>query len=231
MHNLEHLHALPHSIVQVRNEILPLIRAHPQHEFGQNRRRTIYNVLRETPQGEQAAKWLALLSAQRVLSIYEQTIAQLEQYDEETRTFPRQVLQAVEGILKQTSSDDSPRWLVNELYHFLHIGLDLRVPYLALKATYEAACEVLGGIPLRSQVSLRKIDPNGAIEWRSSTTLSDEELAGIGCSADDAAVNAAYAWAEVPNRKYDYAKVLEFWEWWLLEALPQAWENAASIHE
>jgi hypothetical protein len=63
---------------------------------------------------------------------------------------------------------------------------------------------------------------------------TDEELRDF--SGRDAASAAILAYATItednyPTGKLDPSKCLEFWEWWLTEAIPQVWELTPQIRE
>jgi hypothetical protein len=89
----------------------------------------------------------------------------------------------------------------------------------------------MGTVPLQSHISKAVQREDGTIEYVSSDKWTDEELAGAGANAADAAVNAAYAFARISETgQFDYHKLLEFWIWWLEEAVPQAWRNAGETH-
>ncbi len=224
---------IPEEVQGLLDEALQIVQTHPNHELGQNERRIIYETLRSIPRGEVACRWLAILAAQRVLPIYEHALTTINEYQENDEfgvnavQKPRYMLHAVEQVMLGLIARESVKEAWDDFYHFLHIGLDKRVPYLALSATYEAVCEAMGTIPLHNQVSKAVHLDKGTTEYVSSDKWTDEELAGAGANAADAAVNAVYAYAQIAGtRQFDYQKVLEFWRWWLEEAIPQAWKKA-----
>jgi hypothetical protein len=58
------------------------------------------------------------------------------------------------------------------------------------------------------------------------STDRDEEL--VGTTSMDTAGTAAYAFASPKGGEvtvYDYDNLLFFWEWWLRDAIPLAWEK------
>jgi immunity protein Imm5 of predicted polymorphic toxin system len=227
---------LPEEVQLAIGEASKVILISPTHEMGQNHRRRIYRALHSTPRGEVGCQWLALLAAQRVLPIYEHALAKIDEYREKDQfgvnaiQKPRYMLKAMEQVIRGMIPRESISEARYDFYGFMHIGLDKRVPYLALSAAYEAVCEVMGAIPLQTQVSKAVRHEDGTIEYVSSDQWTDEELAGAGANADDAAVNAAYAYAQNSDTsQFDYQKVLEFWSWWLEEAIPQAWKMAGEM--
>ncbi len=228
---------LPKEVQRLIDTAIDIIQAHPHHELGQTHRRKIYEALRLTPQGEVACKWLALSAAECVLPIYEQALANIEDYNQENSAGltasqkPRHILGLMEKVLLGVKTLESIRNDCDNFYHFMHIGLDLRVPYLALSAAYEAMSEVIGIVPLSSRVSKEVRHDDGRIEIVNSAMFTDEELAGTGGNTSDAAVNAAYALAKTtkPNQ-FDYQIVHDFWKWWLKVAIPLAWNKAGETN-
>ena len=224
---------LPQALQHMIDKAISAVQNHPRHELGQARRRAIYDVLRLSPRGEVASLWLALFAAQKVLPIYEHALAAIDEYqaiDESGVSIvqkPRHMLAAAELTLQGTHSWEAMRAARDDFYQDMHLGFDRRVPYLALIAAYEAVCEVTGTVPLSSRISKAVQCDRGTTVYVSSDKWTDEELAGAGANAADAAVNAAYAYAQMPDtREIDYVKVLQFWTWWLREAIPQAWTIA-----
>jgi hypothetical protein len=224
---------LPEDVQFAIGEASKILLIHSNHEMGQNHRRMIYQALQATPRGQVACRWLAILAAQRVLPIYENALARIDEYQEKDEfgvnavQKPRYMLNAVEQAMLGVVPRESIREAWDDFYHFMHIGLDKRVPYLALSAAYEAVCQVMGTAPLHTRISKAVRRENSTIEYVKSDKWTDEELAGAGANAADAAVNAAYAYAQImETRQFDYQKILEFWNWWLEEAIPQAWKKA-----
>jgi hypothetical protein len=254
---------IPEPLQRVLDEAVALVRAHPTHELGQNKRREIYELLRSlAPYGEQARKWLAILSAQRVQPLYQQIVSQID-WKVSTEVIQEEE-QLLEEMVKQriAEGDEAAKeWLVplenmaqrvikiaedvmtgvialeyakaassDTFYHTMAIGGHNHFPeqaYLALSAAEEALSEVLAVIPLQNRISGDLTDADGSVACIRSDRWTDEELAGAGCNAADAAVNAAYAFAGNPTRRsYDYVKVCAFWEWWLRDAILTAWNRA-----
>lgn len=227
---------LPEEVQLAIGEASKVLLISPTHEMGQNHRRRIYRALQSTPRGEVACQWLALLAAHRVLPIYEHALAKIDEYREQDEfgvnaiQKPRYMLnamgQVIRGMIPRESIINEARY---DLDGFMHIGLDKRVPYLAVSAACEAVDEVMGAMPLQTQISKAVRHDDGTIEYVGSDKWTDEELAGAGANADDAAVDAAYAYAQnSETSQFDYEKVLEFWNWWLEEAIPQAWKMAGA---
>src|SRR5687767_146291 len=105
---------IPEPLQGVLDEAVALVRAHPTHELGQIKRREIYQLLRSlAPYGEQACKWLAILSAKRVQPIYAQIVSQLDWIESDELTLEEEQLFA-EMITQRIAEGDeaAKEWLV-----------------------------------------------------------------------------------------------------------------------
>ncbi len=230
--------SLPIAIRQMIDEALMAVRKDPLHEMGQDRRRRIYEALWSSPLGEKACKWLAILSARRVQPIYQEGVAASSFANHEFAAgLLDRILSIAEKILTgELSHEDLQRGEENgeieDFYHSILVAAEKEFPYyvwLAALAADNTRLEALGYQPLQTRISGEMADENGNMIITSSDRWSDVRLAGSGCHADDAAVDAAFAFAKCSTREqYDTSKVLEFWEWWLAEAIPHAWEKALS---
>lgn len=226
--------SLPTTLQQLCDETLAMVRAHPSHEMGQSQRLRIYEALWSTSTGEKASRWLAILSARRVQPIYRQSIA-TSRYanDDKVVGLLDRMLEIAEKIVRgELAIEDVRRGIeagdIEDFYHEILVAFYgfPRYVWLATLAAYHALWEALGARPLQTKVSRIVDDENGNMIITGSDALTDVELSGSGCHADDAPVDAAYAFAKLARQSYDVGKVLEFWEWWLTEAIPQAWKKA-----
>lgn len=218
---------IPPEIRRLIQETLDSTRAHPKHEMGQRQRRKIYQALWTTSQGDSASKWLAILAARRVQPLYEQAVATSslahEQFDEgPVMGLVDRMLQLAERIATGALAPDeviegTRRGDIEDFYHNTLVATHDEFPYyvwLATNAAYYALSETLGVRPLEATVSGQVTNENGNPVHSRSDTWSDDQLAGSGCHAADASVDAAYAFAEMTaERSYDISKLLEFWEW------------------
>ncbi len=214
---------------------------HPQHLLAPNIRQRIYNALgsRTSSVSNLARGWLAVLAARRVLPIFTRSFPDMP--------LPQKLLDTAVKVLNGEVDDKVVISLLNQGYHVggncwgydeedMSIGIDL-----AGAATYHALKEARGTEPLKN---LHQYLSLGTVTTSQDSDLvvsevtvaenpisvrgdewTDEQLCQID-AADTAAVAAmAYASHEHGN-KYDPQKLEEFWEWWLTEAIPQAWELA-----
>ena len=98
--------------------------------------------------------------------------------------------------------------------------------FFAFSAAHRTLCTVAGSKPLDYPVGDYVDNPESASDVLWSTEWDDLKLVQEGGYAADAGAYAAYAFAYEPKTKdYDPQKLREFWQWWLTEAIQQAWEK------
>jgi Immunity protein Imm5 len=144
--------------------------------------------------------WLAIISAENVLPIWKQsrkTVSNTELYSND----PREMLKIAKDILnKNITAKEADYQLCNRFYYGLgsdEIRTDEKV-FNVIESAYKALTTVL----------------------YCPVYLEPE---------DDPAFHALTAFAFVVKKRSnetDNIKKLEFWEWWLTEAIPQAWQMA-----
>jgi hypothetical protein len=223
-----HMTGIPPEIRRLIQETLDSTRAHPKHEMGQRQRRKIYQALWTTSQGDSASKWLAILAARRVQPFYEQAVAASslahEQFDEgSVMGLVDRMLQLAERVAAGALApnevvEGTRRGDIEDFYHNTLVATHDEFPHYVWLAT---------GAAYYATVSGQVTNENGNLVHSRSDTWSDDRLAGSGCHAADASVDAAYAFAEMtPEQSYDTAKLLEFWEWWLNKGILEAWHKA-----
>lgn len=230
--------SLPTEIRRLIDETLAAVRNDSLHEMGQDRRRRIYEALWSRPPGEKACKWLAVMSARRVQPIYRETVAASSFADDEfVVSLLDRIISVAEKVLTgELSLEDVRRGEesgdIEDFYHSILVAAEKEFPryvWLAALAADYARLEAMGYKPLDTRISGEVPDESGNMLITRSDTWTDTRLAGSGCHADDAAVDAAFAFAKcITREQYDSSKVLEFWEWWLTEAIPEAWTKALS---
>jgi hypothetical protein len=157
------------------------------------------------PQLNFVREWLAVITAQHVMPLWE------EKWPE--NTFPSQLVEAARGFLLrkvhiaklQTLADQGWEWL--EKLSISPNGEQYGDEFFSAMAAVEAAREAMGRNPLEGEVLDEVEDDNSLDPWTSDT-------------AKWAA--AAYA-GRIATPTSNTLKRQEFWEWWLTQALPQAW--------
>jgi hypothetical protein len=227
--------SLPAEVRQLIDETLAIVRDDAIHEMGQHRRRRIYEALWSSLPGEKACKWLAIMSARYVQPIYREGVSTSSYANDEfVVTLLDRMLDVAEKVVREELSPEDVQRAeksgeVEDFYYSILVGAEKEFPlyiWLATLAAYNALLEAMGDKPLQNRISGEVPDEDGNTVITGSDTWTDNRLAGSGCHADDAAVDAAFTFAKLETRQqYDSGKVLEFWEWWLAEAIPQAWKR------
>jgi Immunity protein Imm5 len=167
--------------------------------------------------------WFAIVTAKKVIVACKTIEGQPVKRDNIIKE-AEEILNLAENTLKQKNSFEETKYLLENKYWFFY---DDDLPY-NISSTYKAAVMVLH-ILIHSAREL------------ATTDYDDEE---IGIIRGDFAFEAVKAYTAVDknyesvpllrNRssliKFDPEKRLEFWTWWLTEAIPQAWELAHTTY-
>lgn len=223
---------MPPLLTQRIDKALEEIRSHPEHRLEAKRRRMIYEAFGEKSDlvAKRARGWLAVLTAQYVLPIGEKFLP--------NEDIPRRLVTLAQRVLEGTVDPQvaSKREIV-EGVDIQDWGYPEESPwnvYIAGKTGDRALMETLGQDPFALGVvwipdqnmtmfvsDAREVHGVPMDQW------SDEMLAeNFGDTASAAAV--AFACDPLsPTLKCDPDKFLAFWEWWLIEAIPMAWEKAS----
>lgn len=226
--------SLSEEIQRLVTTALAEVNADPQHGLSPLRRRQIYDALKTAtdPIGQRACGWLAVITAQRVLPLFQQ------EFPEDT--LPQELLNTAIGILQGAVEDATANDLQDQGYHASGNawGYDeAEISWnadLAGCAAYHALKEARGQEPLGNLDQFFKL---GVVNWPSGKSLSeyhqpigadqftDEELCQIE-NSDTAAAAAVASACEPGGLPCDPSKFQEFWTWWLTEAIPEAWKTA-----
>jgi len=227
---------LPEALQALVNTALAEMQADPGHRLSHQRRGQIYAALGPLTEdiGRKARGWLAVNTARRVLPTFQEAFPD--------DTLPQQLLDMAVSILQgrgdAAAADELQEWGYNASGNAW--GYDeAEVPWnadLAGSAAYHALKEARGQPPLQY---LDRVFKLGVVAWPSgepvmeyptpqpATQFTDEDLCQN--DASDTAANAAVAFAcEAGGPTCDPDKLREFWTWWLMEAIPEAWETAHS---
>jgi hypothetical protein len=218
---------LPPAVAERIDAALAAMRAHPQHHLTPHLHRAIYAAFGpwSDPPACRAQAWLAILAAEHVLPIYRaEWPREITPRPEDLITVARRL---AEGALTREAGEVTEA-LEHGYHAYGHLWV-LDIPdnvYLAVSAAYDALCEACAlSEPLSDLTSVYLFAPHG--QGLRGDAWSDEELAGSGSA--DAASSAAIALACSPqNTPTDARKLRAFWEWWLTEAIPQAWRRASA---
>ena len=227
---------LPEALQALVNTALAEMQADPAHRLSHQRRGQIYAALGPLTEdiGRKARGWLAVNTARRVLPTFQAAFPD--------DTLPQRLLDMAVSVLQgrgdEAAADELQEWGYNASGNAW--GYDeAEVPWnadMAGSAAYHALKEARGQPPLQY---LDRVFKLGVVAWSSgkpvmeyptpqpATRFTDEDLCQN--DASDTAAVAAVAFAcEAGGPTCDPDKLREFWTWWLMEAIPEAWETAHS---
>jgi hypothetical protein len=190
---------LPLELRQVLSRAAAAVASSPDHHLPPAYRRAIYAML-GTADPASPRGWLALITARRVAGLWQAAGRRLLSVD---------LLGMVEGILRGRLSPFSGRQAIRAAWRQLLDTPAASPPdpraLEAAQAAVQAMNEVLGQ------------DPFHAVSLRNAT--SDAEL--------DPATSDTARWAAAAYSGPDARRRGEFWQWWLYEAVPLAWNASA----
>ncbi len=201
------------------DQALIIVRAHPQHQLDWQLRRAMYTAFGEYTDLSvtRARGRLAILSAQKVYPIFH--AAYLDD------DLPESLLRAAVGLLDGTVTQDEAAEIQDIGYHIFGNDLydELNVQAAGYSA-YKALMEVRGWRdPFEQVVHGGVLNQSGE-----RVPFTDQELASL--EAGDTAGTAAIAFAgNAESDALNVEKLLSFWEWWLIEAIPLAWDFDVQI--
>jgi hypothetical protein len=190
-----------------------------EHDLTPFRRRALYNIFApiNRPSGHQIRTLLEITTIRKVLNFWEQIWPE--------KQLPHKALSTAEDVLQGTVDVQAAELVASEMWRQLDAlcvvpderfreneGVELAISaacatgYGAVRALYTAC----GEDPFED-IEINEEDHNSVLDpW---------------CS--DAALWASWAYAGVLGVGTNSAdKRLEFWKWWLLEAIPAVWEAA-----
>ena len=227
---------LPDKLNLLIKTALEEVNANPQHRLAYQRRRQIYDTLRAYPVGHYAHALLAINTALKVIPVFQQEFPD--------DTLPKELLDTAIGVLNGDIDDTTT---IDEIQdHGYHAsgnawGYDeSKISWkadLAGRSAYHALKETRGQEPLDRLDKYFKLglvnEPSGDyIKYPnpvSAKQFTDEDLCQIENS--DTAATAAVSFSCDPNSPLcDPAKLQEFWTWWLLNAIPEAWKEYTNKH-
>jgi len=212
--------------------------AQPEHWFLPIKRRALYKILdpdKSIPTQLQIKPWLDLYTSQYVLSLWEPILHDPKHIWKDYYHVPSQMVFFLEGILHGTIDKESVSGLV---YHWAEVqGLTGEIPESQF---YNAWCVYKAA--LKGLLYVLGHDAFSEAYYFSETTTQIDDTYG------DTANFASIAYADgewqpdVPlyeeirvfgiwNRDLDIvrARRLQFWKWWLLEAIPSAREQVQKL--
>ena len=205
---------IPTRLLQLIDEAVHAVRAHPQHDLNLGYRQAIWAALgavADDPSevktiGHRRRSFLANLTICHVLPIWKQQFP-----NDQT---PERILTEAEMVLNGYVGDETA---LEDFDDYWEYGQELA----ANSKSMAVAVEMGATIALLTAIEDENFDPD-CIDYR--TTDSQE------FDSNDASFFAAVAYANGPiwqivaQPKSDSAKRQQFWEWWLTEAVPRTWQ-------
>jgi hypothetical protein len=249
---------LPEKLEIVVQEALKTVREHPQHEYGPANRKKLIDVFFElgTPTAVLARRWLAVLSAKKVLHLYAEPNYP-ERYYEQIKAFPEEEWQQVQEQMRYIHPQEALKLAETVLLgeaNAVNVGRIANEThyYVGHWKSYQPVAAVFAELAGNRALG-EAAWPEGNPFWNlhlytqpNSSPYVEFDLDWALSRSGDAAANAFVAQccvvntrqpnsqadangeydAWVKNPVLDSQTALSFWQWWLLEAVPQAWTKA-----
>jgi hypothetical protein len=249
--------ALPTSLKDAIDDALQNIRNHPTHEFGPRNREVLFKIMDAIPSGQIARKWLGILTARKVLPIYEgliqnsiQNLFSLAEKVMSDEVYGEEMYRQLDENQPQLSLYLAERVMSGEInveqVYRLACDWHYTVGYMSENLPDGAALANIAANKALIEVSSPNFKPFDFLSDLHRVGFIDGEIDGFelkenylngeqfsdliwaNSGQSDTAAAAVSSWAFNSGEEFDTAKVLEFWEWWLLEAIPDAWEKASA---
>ena len=217
---------IPSDLERLIDEALRDMREHPSHQLAAARRRVIYEAFgtKSDPIASRARGWLGIFVARHVLPIFQEALPHED--------LPQRLLEMAEGVVRgavdakiaiQEASEGHE--VAGRLWGYEEADVPWNA-YFAGSSADRALVEAAGWDPFQYLDRFHRVDLTSGSDVQDEQTdrWNDEELAQIG---GDTASAAAVAYAcGVGSPGCDPDKLREFWEWWLTQAIPEAWRAA-----
>ena len=239
--------SVPQNLRSVISETLKAIAGDPNHEFGPSNRMKFVErwCSLGIPEGDLAYRFLDVLSAEKVIPIYE---AQ-PKLDWADNWYHSEMAKRLIQIAKAVLVDEIPHSIGSNLatsHHYTIGNMDGVLPcngYMALIAANTAllACSKQqppsADFEVLSIVSTVGIYEVGTQKDEMGENLAEPvtghhftDLNWAKHGSSDTASAAAIAWScDEESCAPDSNKLLEFWAWWFNVAIPEAWQMAGYI--
>lgn len=180
----------------------------------QNYRRFLEAELKTSAIADYARGWLAVLTAKHVIPIWERYYNPLDYSDVST---PQDILQVAEEVLYNKADIIlAATLLCNEFNWPVEVGANYDFA-CAYRASYFALDMILSDSEFLNFLSQENDKAEDIHHDFASTAMQAYCFVNNG---------SGETWFSVQNPEFDPQKCLEFWLWWLTEAIHQAWELA-----
>jgi hypothetical protein len=204
---------IPQELEKTIERAYTQMKAHPARALVPIHRQALYNLinLNDSLHERRSFKWLAIVTARYTLSIWQNT-----KLDNRS---PEYLIKMAEGILNGKGSIDAANIEADKAWEQIEklgtINNDRSInnrSFYVYVTAFEALMEVLGRDPFQDIVIDESSTDFDLDPWSSDTALW---------------AVAAYA-GQIGDLDSDTSKRQEFWEWWLQEAIPTAWNLSKS---
>ncbi len=227
---------LPDTLQQQIKAAFDEMQAHSQHTLSPFRRNAIYTALgsASNPVADRARGWLGVQTAHKVLPLWEAAFplmltshrARYGDTDSELQDYntPQAGIAAVEGMLRGTvERRELSTAQGGEYYGWTGAALGY-YPWVPLNAWWVAVTvERIG--PFRglfTPFGIHMVTPQDSDDEGPRSPLDAAAAALRAYTAPDSPVGRS------PRVARDLRRYYEFWQWWLIEAVPHAWLQAQS---
>lgn len=202
---------LSNSLNIVLHEASQHLKRHPEYDLLPIHRERIYNVVISLPNGELMRRWIDIYTAQFVLPIWEKIWAH---YDA-----PKRALAVAEQFLRGEQTIDVVEQEIERVWPLVEeLSTNLDIDYYPSADAGQAVAEAI------SRVSgYERWTPQNPAYVKLTETISDEWLHVF---MSDTAKWASFAYAgSISHPASDKHRRMEFWMWWLFEAIPKAYQT------
>jgi len=249
---------LPSNIEDIVSKSLQEVRLNSRHHLSMTKRWEIYNSfgLRQSSKywdrdrsmylltlskASLMLNHLSILAAKKVIQKWEGAdFFKANEVGNYLRQLPQEMLEVAEGVLMGKIDVEYAEGKAHTDFYYDEIGLDeetCRDVYSVFDSSRQALSQTLYGMDKRPQfeVALKALHAFAGVDQNEPGLWRDLKLVGmLGIEYKDAENWSSERVKRLENFKpfyLDRQKSLEFWEWWLTEAIPQAWELTNSTYE
>jgi len=217
------------------------IKNHPKHHLHPGLRKWIYTSFTEAlgaKAGQSLHGWLALLAARRVLPIFEafEVNSPLPQLYLEPgyphEHMPKALLALAESILRGEVDGNTPELtsFLGKLHYVVGNDWGLREDGVPSNAHYAGVAAFSALMEARGMDLLNQLNHLTMFQsqdnWNSiaGNTMTDDLF--VSSAVADTAAEAVMAESKDEHGKLDSDRLYAFWSWWLLGAIPEAYNTA-----
>lgn len=198
---------LPPQLAEVIEQARTAVRADLSHTLSPYFRQQIYDAFALQPKGREVRSRLEIMTARKVAPFWQEVWPE--------RLLPHHLVQQATDVLEGTAHSEAVRaeandaWVEQEKLETQTSDDREARAFYATQATIEAVFYVTG------------LD-----RWEGVEIGAHENDADLDPWSSDTALYAAAAYSGAPwNETSNHDRRLEFWLWWLSEAISEAWQE------